>query len=88
MKPEGGRRVRSNMWKTGRRPLVESVNCPLTIRWQPWRPHGDHPNTGPGCQQRGARPSNRVVTNRMPAFNRRKARRAEQDAIRAAEATK
>ena len=31
---------------TGRRPQVESVNCPLTIRWQPWRPHGDHPSTG------------------------------------------
>jgi len=60
------------------------------------------------CQPRGARPSNRVVTSRMPAFthssadaarkpaergNRHAAktearRRAERDAIRAAEATK
>jgi hypothetical protein len=72
---------------TGRRPLVESVNCPLTIRWQPWCPHGDHPSTGPGCQPRGARPSNRVVTSRMPAFTEGR-RRAEHDAIRAAEATK
>jgi len=41
---------------TDRRRRVESVNCPLTIRWQPWRPHGDHPSTGPGCQPRGTRP--------------------------------
>src|SRR5215471_306563 len=72
---------------TDRRRRVESVNCPLTIRWQPWRPHGDHPSTGPGCQPRGTRPSNRVVTSWMPAFTEGR-RRAEHDAICAAEATK
>src|SRR5262249_1193516 len=49
-------------------PESNQLIVPLTIRWQPWRPHGDRPSIGLGCQPRGARPSNRVVTSRMPAY--------------------
>src|SRR5215471_14630 len=35
---------------------VESVNGSSTIRWQPWRPHGDHQDTRTGRQPLGARP--------------------------------
>src|SRR5262249_33253221 len=54
---------------TGRRPPVESVNRPSIIR-RPWRPPGDHPSTGPGCQPRdrhAAKPKQGAAPDATPS---------------------